>query len=415
MTERTTYLDPDPRDWRSRKICVRASRWYATVNLDRDGYVDAAISLGHAPKLPAAYTGAHDRARDASIDRIRYDGYPGGFSWGNGPRYVDLLVQFPHVEAAVEALRVAELDRDYTMLHALADRLALPIDDWLAPGERELVRGVDFGSPPAAFLRFLRGKAKGCGVRLNGRATAGSVWVRPTLSSAERQRREMFPDRSPGWADRWTGYVESGESPIRLWAGGRDQGLSYGAAPVQFRAVETLGSGNCPCGMNLQEPWDGGKEHTAHHAAWAFGIRAPKNLEWRGELVIVTTQPPIAWRKLSPPRNRPSLAARSRAFRRRRLRRRCSRSGSAASAAAAAVRAFRHFREAPFSSAAVFSSSARSSGPTAIPAACWCARDTVESTPTRHKSTCPRLAASAIIVSISVRKVPAATRIWNRP
>jgi hypothetical protein len=67
------------------------------------------------------------------------------------------------------------------------------------------------------------------------------------------------------------------------------------------------------------------------------------------------------------------------------------------------------------SSAAAFSSSAKSSGSTAIPAAWWCSRDTVESTLTRLKSTCPRLAASAIIVSISVWKVPAATQIWNRP
>ncbi len=45
MTERTMYLDRDPRDWRCRKIDVWASRWYATVTLDRDSYVDAATSL----------------------------------------------------------------------------------------------------------------------------------------------------------------------------------------------------------------------------------------------------------------------------------------------------------------------------------------------------------------------------------
>lgn len=95
-------------------------------------------------------------------------------------------------------LRGAELDHDYSKLHALADRLALPIDDWLAPGERELIRGVDFDAPPRAFLRFLRGKAKACGLRLNGRAAAGSVWVRPTLSPFEKQLREMYPERYPG-------------------------------------------------------------------------------------------------------------------------------------------------------------------------------------------------------------------------
>lgn len=79
MTERTTYLDRDPSDWRSRTIRVRASRWYATVVLDRDSYVDAATSLAHDSDLPDAYAKAVDTARDASIDRIGYDGYPGNF------------------------------------------------------------------------------------------------------------------------------------------------------------------------------------------------------------------------------------------------------------------------------------------------------------------------------------------------
>ncbi|MGY5130901.1 hypothetical protein ACWGJW_00475 [Streptomyces nigrescens] len=74
---------------------------------------------------------------------------PGQLPVGNGPCWVDLFVQFPHVEATVEAFRLAELDRDYSRLHALADLLALPIDEWLAPGEREVVRGV--ADPPAGF------------------------------------------------------------------------------------------------------------------------------------------------------------------------------------------------------------------------------------------------------------------------
>ncbi|MGP8304521.1 hypothetical protein ACTPOK_42925 [Streptomyces inhibens] len=51
--------------------------------------------------------------------------------------------------------------------------------------------------------------------------------------------------------------------------------------------------------MSLREPWDGGREHNAHHAVWAFGTRAPRNLEWWGNLAVVTTQSPIAWRKLA--------------------------------------------------------------------------------------------------------------------
>jgi GNAT superfamily N-acetyltransferase len=299
MTERPIYLDPDPRNPRSRKILVRASRWYATVVLDREGHVDAAFPQGHDPELPAAYREAVDRMRGSSIDRIWYDGYRGGFTWGDGPRRVTLYVQFPHVEATIQGLRVAELDHDYSTLHALADQLALPVDDWLAPGERELIRGVDFDPPPRVFLGFLRGKAKERGVRLNGRATAGSVWVRPTLSPVEKQIRERYPERYPGWVDRWTEYDEPDNAPIRPWVGGRDQDLSYGATPVQFRVVKTPSGDKCPCGMRLQESWDGGKKHAAHHAAWAFGTQAPKNLEWWGDLAIVTTQSPIAWRKLA--------------------------------------------------------------------------------------------------------------------
>ncbi|MFF8608426.1 GNAT family N-acetyltransferase [Streptomyces sp. NPDC015346] len=173
------------------------------------------------------------------------------------------------------------------------------MDDWLAPGERELIRGVDFDAPPNAFLKFLRGKAKQCGVSLNGRATAGSVWVRPTLSSAQKQIREMFPEQYPGWVDRWTGYVDSDDAPIRPWVGGSEQNLSYGSKPVQFLAAQTHLRDDCPCGMRLGETAHGGRDHAAHHARWALGIQVPKNLEWWSDLAIVTTQSPITWRRLT--------------------------------------------------------------------------------------------------------------------
>lgn len=67
------------------------------------------------------------------------------------------------LEASIEALRLAELDRDYSKLHVLAGRLALPVEEWLAPGERQLVRGIDFDTSPPVFLKFLRGKAKSTG------------------------------------------------------------------------------------------------------------------------------------------------------------------------------------------------------------------------------------------------------------
>ena len=90
MTERTIYLDPQARPFESRKINVRAYRWYAEVELDRDDYVDATTTRGQEPELPTAYKEALDSVRLASTDRIWYDGYPGGFSWGEGARWITL-------------------------------------------------------------------------------------------------------------------------------------------------------------------------------------------------------------------------------------------------------------------------------------------------------------------------------------
>lgn len=97
--------------------------------------------------------------------------------------------------------------------------------------------------------------------------------------------------------DRWTGYVESENASFRPWVGGREQNLSHGGTPVQFRAVQTPRGGECACGMSLRE--DDGVDHASHHAAWAFGTRAPKNLMWLGQLAVVTTQSPISWRMLA--------------------------------------------------------------------------------------------------------------------
>ncbi|MGW0872447.1 GNAT family N-acetyltransferase [Streptomyces sp. NPDC002740] len=218
---------------------------------------------------------------------------------GEGARWITLPVQFSQVEATIQALRLAELENEYSQLHALADRLQLPVDEWFAPGERELVRGIDFQSPPQTFLNFLRGKSKNWGLRLNGRATAGSVWIRPTLLPVQKTIREMYPDRYPEWVDRWSGYVEPEDAPIRPWVGGRDQNLSDGANPIHFDDVDVSTDHGCPCGMPLKDQWDDGKAHTAHHAAWAFGIRVPKNLMWPGNLAVVTPQSPISWRKLA--------------------------------------------------------------------------------------------------------------------
>ncbi|MFJ8010234.1 GNAT family N-acetyltransferase [Streptomyces fagopyri] len=299
MTERTIYLDPDVRPSVSRKLTVQAYRWYASVELDRDDYLYATTERGREPDLPSAYKEALDRALLASTDRIWCDGYRGSFSWGEGARCTTVPVPFSEVEATVEALRVAELEHNYHQLHSLADRLELPIEQWLSPGERELVRGVDFQSPPRVFLDFLRAKSNTWGLRLNGRATAGSVWVRPTLPSIQKTIREMYPDQYPGWVDRWSGYTDPEDAPIRPWVGGRGQNLSHEAKPVHFDNIDITTGRNCPCGLSFRDQWDEGKIHTAHHAAWAFGIHVPKSLMWPGNLAVVRPNSPISWRNLA--------------------------------------------------------------------------------------------------------------------
>ncbi|MFB7900617.1 hypothetical protein ACFC1B_30420 [Streptomyces xiamenensis] len=299
MTERIIHLDPPPHDWRSRRIRIRAHRWYAAVELDREGYADTLTRQGQDPALPVPYSEALDKVQEASTDRIWYEGYLGSFSWMTGPGWVVFQMPFPHVEPAVEALRAAELDDDYSRLHALADRLALPVDGWLSPGERELIRGVDFDPPPRSFLRFLRVKAKQHGIQLNGRATAGSVWIRPTLSAAQKQLRESSPERYPGWVDRWSGHTQEDGVPLRPWVGGRIQNFSAEAKPVEFRTVTPSIDNGCPCGLSLRDASDSNSSHHEHHAAWALGIRVPKSLTWLSDLAVVTTQSPITWRRLA--------------------------------------------------------------------------------------------------------------------
>ncbi|WP_203794764.1 hypothetical protein, partial [Actinoplanes derwentensis] len=202
MAEDVIFLDPPPYSWRTRKISIRPARWYVVVELDRDGYADT--HGAEAAVLPAGVVEAADRLRSAAMDRIYVDGYTGNFSWGSGDRTITLFMPFPYVDDAVSALRAAEEARDGSKLDSLATQLALPIDDWLSPGERQLRRGVDFDARPHTFLRFLRAKAHQQGLRLNGRATPSGVWIRPQLSRIEQLSRAAFPEEYVDRPDRWS-------------------------------------------------------------------------------------------------------------------------------------------------------------------------------------------------------------------
>ncbi|WP_189277286.1 GNAT family N-acetyltransferase [Kitasatospora griseola] len=297
--DKRIYLDAE-RTWRSRRIEVEATRWFAVVSLDRDGYVDSLNMRGEDADLPAAFTVAAERAAEAACNRVRYNGYPGSYLLSSGSRFITVRVPFTHVQLAVDALRSAELEHDYTKLDELTAQLVLPVEQWLNPGERELVRGTDFDPPPTVFLRFLREQAKHRGLRLNGQATPGSVWVRPELPFAEKLLRESRPERYPGWTDRWTSHIEPDDAPTRPQSKGRSRSnLSRGARPVRFRPSHIAGTGDCPCGTRLHGSRDAQAQHAAHHVQWALGVPTPKGLHWTNGIAVVTSQSPIAWRRLA--------------------------------------------------------------------------------------------------------------------
>lgn len=298
MTEAALYLDPPPYSWRTRKIVIRPAEHFVVVELDREYYADA--HDGEATSLPPGFDAAAERLRLACFDRIWLEGYSGGFSWGGGKHWVTLQVPYPYGEDVAEALRAAELDHDFTKLEDLTARLALPIDEWLAPGERFFRRGVDFQARPSTFLRFLRTKAHSQGLRLNGRAVADGVWVRPQLSATGKLDRAAFPEKYADRPDRWSTAPPS-EDPSRPFDDRiRGDDHSKGAMPVQLRRVDTKPTSDCPCGYrNAFDTYDL-DIHEARHQLWSIGLRVPKAVSWDfGNVAVVTTQSSVVWRRLA--------------------------------------------------------------------------------------------------------------------
>jgi hypothetical protein len=297
MSDRTVHLDPPPYTWRTRKITFESYQWYAKVELNREGYVDSHRDID--TDLPEQVMAAVDRLRRRAMDRLWLAGYPGGFSYGEGSDRVTLFVEFRHIDETVEALRAAELEHDPAGLDALAQVLALPVEDWLAPGERQLLRGVDFDVRPTVFLRFLRGKAREQGLRLNGRATADDVWVRPQLTATDRMSRQAFPEQYADRPDRWSDAPPS-DGPWRPFEERRNRGGSTDAEPVEIRRLNVKSGGGCPCGFRDATDDYFFERHRRHHLQWSLGVPVPKNLPWEiGNIALVTTRSSIGWRRLA--------------------------------------------------------------------------------------------------------------------
>lgn len=167
-TRRTILIDP-PTNPDQRRIYVQPNRHFAVVTLDRDEWHHQQTQRGINADTPREFLDAVHRCNDAAADHLWVNGYAGGFSGGAGNTYIDLYTPYPFIDDAMEALRTAEVDRNYQPLEALAGKLTPPLDEWLAPGERILRRGVDFHCSPARFLHNLRALASRRGLRLNGR------------------------------------------------------------------------------------------------------------------------------------------------------------------------------------------------------------------------------------------------------
>ncbi|MFD4723168.1 hypothetical protein ACFWOY_32475 [Streptomyces sp. NPDC058423] len=196
-TTHTIYLD-DRHATDARKIKIRdGSRHYKEIVLDRDNYLWHEGCKAESRAVPTAFLDAAEYARDRLIDRIWYGGYEGGFVYGKGDLYVYLYAPHAYIEAAVEALRAAELHDNYHLLHALGDAVKVPYEQWLTPGERVLVRGIDYDTTTSAFRRYLRHHGKRADLRMNVRVEGDAVRVRPVPTQSARLLHEYDPLQHP--------------------------------------------------------------------------------------------------------------------------------------------------------------------------------------------------------------------------
>lgn len=196
-TTRTVYLD-DRHARDAREIQVRSGgRHYEEIVLNRDNYLWHNGATDASRAVPTAFLEAAEHARTWLIDRIWYAGYDGGFTYGTGDHYVYLYAPHAHVDAAVEALCAAELHADYRPLHALGEAVKVPYEQWLAPGERVLVRGVDYDTTTAAFCRYLRHHGKRADLRMNVRAEGDRVRIRPVPTRRAHVLHEYDPKEYP--------------------------------------------------------------------------------------------------------------------------------------------------------------------------------------------------------------------------
>ncbi|MCZ2818029.1 hypothetical protein [Modestobacter sp. VKM Ac-2984] len=276
------------------------------MTLDRDNYVYTARQQGRGAEaeLRPGFADAVKKCVDAASDYLWVHGYAGGFVHSPGPGTISMSVPFPLADQAAEALRAAEMDGDLTGLEALTEAVTVPLDEWLQPGERQLRQGVDFTSAPSAFLQFLRARARARGLRLNGRAEPGAVWVHPTMPPEAAELRDRYPDRFGHYPDPalYAQPADDDGGPLRPYVGARSERPSRDATPVVFLQPQSasLSSEQCPCGFPGAETDDNNAGHLQGHMRWSTGVLIPRNLTWYGgHIAVVNATSPVGWRKLA--------------------------------------------------------------------------------------------------------------------
>lgn len=185
MSERI-FVDPELCGHARRFIItqtIRRPRRHVHLVLDRDSYVDCWPELGRAVCLSPSLQAALERCVEAGQLRLWVsDGINAKASvWD---RYVTLVIPEARRNEAIEALRVAELEGRLEPLEALTVGMAVPLEDWLAPGPHVFQRGVDFTCSATKFLFLLKTEADRRGDRrVVGKQDGDAVTVDVTFET----------------------------------------------------------------------------------------------------------------------------------------------------------------------------------------------------------------------------------------
>lgn len=278
------FLDGPKPGFLPRFVDVEPSRDFAVVVLNRDDFVDRARVHGIDPTVPEAMKKVVDRCAQAARDRLLVDGVVTTRNPVPDDRFLELGIPYRYIDDAVEALRDAELKGNLEGLSRLTDRLTVPFDEWLAPGNRELRRGIDFHCTPNHLLRVLRNKAKDRGIRVNGRAELDRVTVDPTPPAQFRSFVSTPDEIATTAAPERSNHAREARSV---------EFVSHNGAP------NIPDRNTCECGATINTTLET-RHHDRQHMDWHMGVRVPRTVNWSHEpIAVVSPRSPHHWQQVA--------------------------------------------------------------------------------------------------------------------